>query len=456
MVKNQSGYMMLLVALFLVVIAGLATAFVAMMVSGSNSSISAISANSAYDLAITGLENGGYQLSFGTCNSTWSSTVSVAGQGEYQYSCTPFSASTTISASITSSATSISLTSTAGFATFGAVTIDSEIIYYNGISSNTLLNARHGQGGTAVSHAQGAPAKQQEYIITSQGAVPSLSIPNGKVTLGQATILSSPTYYAVGTNGKNAVILNYNGSSWSITTTGVAGVSLYYIDSNATYGMAVGYNVANLSYVYTFSGGVWSLSASGIASTRYSSVSCNKPLGPSDCWIGGQTTLTNKPILNHGTMTYTAPSSTSNFAINGLSCISGSCVAVGNTSIYQFLVNSTNPFAVVTTVPQGTLTDVECVSTTRCVAINNSGRVYYYNGSNWNTWFDISGVASFNAATTGGIGNAVTISSQFQAGTPSGGSIAYTYQGNTTCKVTFTQATSATVPASVVVDTSGC
>jgi hypothetical protein len=397
--KTQSGYMMLVVAVFLVVIAGLATAFVAMMVSGSNSSIAALSANSAYDLAVTGLEHGGYQLSLGTCNSAWSSTVSVSGQGEYQYNCTSYSVSSTLSGPINGTVTSIPLSSTANLATFGAVTIDSEVIYYNGISGNFLINARRGQGGSVASHLSGAAVNQQQYVITSQAGVPTLSVPNGKVTLGQATLVSNPNYYAVGTtNGQNALIMNYNGSSWSITTNGVSGVSLYYIDINSTYGMAVGYNNGNQSSVYTFSGGAWSLAASGITSTRYSSASCNKPLAPSDCWIGGQTTLTNKPILRHGTITYTASASTSNFAINGLSCISGTCVAVGSSSIYRFSVNSLSPF-VETTPPQGiqaTLTDVECVSPTRCVAINDSGRVYYYNGSNWNTWFNIPGATSFN------------------------------------------------------------
>jgi MSHA pilin protein MshA len=65
-------------------------------------------------------------------------------------------------------------------------------------------------------------------------------------------------------------------------------------------------------------------------------------------------------------------------------------------------------------------------------------------------------VYGYPAATTGGIGNAVTISSQFTAQTPTATSIAYTYGTNLTCKVTYTQATSATVPATVAVDTSGC
>lgn len=80
MVK-QSGFLMMVIAVLLVVIAGLATAFVSMIISGTNSSISTISANNAYDLAITGIENGSYQLSLGMCDNAWSTTILIPGQG---------------------------------------------------------------------------------------------------------------------------------------------------------------------------------------------------------------------------------------------------------------------------------------------------------------------------------------------------------------------------------------
>ena len=55
---KQSGFLMMVIAVLLVVVGGLATAFVSMIVSGTNSTISTISANNAFDLAKTGIESG--------------------------------------------------------------------------------------------------------------------------------------------------------------------------------------------------------------------------------------------------------------------------------------------------------------------------------------------------------------------------------------------------------------
>lgn len=137
--NKQSGFMMMVIALLLVVIAGFATAFVAMIMTDTNASISTISANYAYDLPQAGIENESYQLSLGNFVSTMSSTIPITGQGEYQYKCNQYTAATTIpTGGVSISAPTIPLSSVANFAPFGSVTIDSEMIYYDGISGNRL------------------------------------------------------------------------------------------------------------------------------------------------------------------------------------------------------------------------------------------------------------------------------------------------------------------------------
>ena len=65
-------------------------------------------------------------------------------------------ASTTLDGGISSSATTINVVSANGLATQGYIYIGSELISYQNISGNQLLNCNRGQGGTAaVQHATG-------------------------------------------------------------------------------------------------------------------------------------------------------------------------------------------------------------------------------------------------------------------------------------------------------------
>lgn len=391
---KQSGFLMMAIALFLVVIAGLAAAFVAMMISGTNASISIISSNYAYDLAQTGIENGSYQLSLGTCSSSWSSIVTLGGQGEYKYSCSQYTASTTTTTALNATSTSIPLTSVANLANFGAITIDSEMIFYDGISGNILQNARRGENGTtAATHTLGAAASQSQYVISSQGGTPSLSAPHGQVFLYQAVLVApNAVYYAVGTNGSNAVILRYDGSSWSTALTGQSGVPLSGIDMSSSYGQAVGHNATHSSYIYTFNGSTWGLGSGPLAGMDFQEVSCDNPLNPTTCWIVGQNGSPTRGLMYFNGSTYTA---STNFLLSGVSCTGGVCKAVGSNHVYNFLTTSTNPFNTVTNLST-TLNDVDCPQASRCVTVRSNSSVYYFNGTSWSAAFALSG-SSLNA-----------------------------------------------------------
>ena len=71
----------------------------------------------------------------------------------------------------------------AGFSPIGVVAIDNEIIPYSSIdySSRILLNAI--RGSDAASHSYNATVSQNECILTSTGAVPTLSSPQAKRTV---------------------------------------------------------------------------------------------------------------------------------------------------------------------------------------------------------------------------------------------------------------------------------
>jgi hypothetical protein len=72
------------------------------------------------------------------------------------------SVGTTLNGGITSTATTITLTSTAGLATNGFVLIESETVQYGYISGNQLMNCFRGQNGTtAASHLTGVAVYSQ-------------------------------------------------------------------------------------------------------------------------------------------------------------------------------------------------------------------------------------------------------------------------------------------------------
>lgn len=70
---------------------------------------------------------------------------------------------------------------TAGFSPKGVVQIDNETIAYSGISGNSLINASRSAG--SVAHTSGAAVLQNECILTSTGAVPTVASPKTKTVL---------------------------------------------------------------------------------------------------------------------------------------------------------------------------------------------------------------------------------------------------------------------------------
>jgi len=70
------------------------------------------------------------------------------------------SASTTLNGALNSSATTITVLSTTGFAASGAIGIDAEYITYSGVTPTTFTGCVRGVGSTATTHANGAAVKQ--------------------------------------------------------------------------------------------------------------------------------------------------------------------------------------------------------------------------------------------------------------------------------------------------------
>jgi hypothetical protein len=97
------------------------------------------------------------------------------------------SASSTLSGSITNSATSLVLTSAAKFPSSGAVVIENEVIYYTGKSSNTLMGCMRAQEGTAAAaHGTGVPVRLPILSSQHNAVVASLVASQRKLGTGDS------------------------------------------------------------------------------------------------------------------------------------------------------------------------------------------------------------------------------------------------------------------------------
>lgn len=387
----------MVVAILLLVVASFAAGFVAMTMTSSQSALTTTSNNTAYSLAMAGIENGSYQLALGTCNSAWSATTAVSGGGEYRFNCTAHTASSTLSAAITNTQTTIMLNSVTGFASFGAVTINSETVFYNGISGTTLQNVRRGMNGTtAAAQPLGATAAQSQYIIGSEGGYPYLTTAtaNGIVRLSQSVFAtSSSSYYTVGTSGTAGTILSYNGNSWTTALTGPNGFVFQGIFLSSTYGQAVGFNASNSGSIYQFNGTSWSSLSTGLTALQLYDVACDVPLAPTRCWSSGRQTSSSRGLAYITAPVSLASGSNQNFNAY-VSCNNGVCMAVGHRNTYRFSSTVASNLALSTQVqvsPGSTrFNNVDCPLNNRCIAVTTNNGVFYHNGTSWSGPFGIT------------------------------------------------------------------
>jgi hypothetical protein len=103
------------------------------------------------------------------------------------------SGTTTLSAAISTTATSIALTSSSSFPATGVMATGTELIYYSGISGNTLLNCIRGFGGTlAATHASGDTATPSSIDIADCSRFP----PSGTIKVSAAGASGATEYIA--------------------------------------------------------------------------------------------------------------------------------------------------------------------------------------------------------------------------------------------------------------------
>ncbi len=442
--NNQQGYLTMVTVVLIVVMSFIAVAIAYVFSNNAFSTSNFQAANRALYLADSGFEQATRALFLpditnrSTCaglsitNSTvGSGTYTVTGAGPFASPATP----TTLNGALTSTATTITVVSTAGYQSVGRIMLDRELINYTAVDATHFLNATRGvDSSTAVAHASGTAVGQYQCNLSSSGGVPTLTLPNpgdpGGIRQLTENIQLQEAWTVGNAPSSNPVIARFNEATWSNFSNSLPSsalnsiVMLSYSD-----GWAVGNTQNSAAFITHWNGSNWTLMAlSGIPGVNLNGISCTSS---NNCYAVGNRNSGGPVILqwNGSTWTQATVNNSANQNLNGVYCdASNDCWAVGastggarfyqwngstwngvtnslsaypffgvfcNTSTDCWAVGSTNTFArkngatwsdFTTSLPNVNYRGVYCNTPSDCwvVADNSSGAVYgHWDGSSW-------------------------------------------------------------------------
>lgn len=173
-IRNQHGISLIIVVILILVLGMVSAAMVSMVNTESLIALHQGESTEALYVAQAGIEKALYQFKTGiNCTSLNAANTLSAGKS-FTTTGTLFNtaAPSVLTANITSTATTIPLVSTAGYAPHGRVRIESEEIEYTAVSGNSLIGAQRGIGGTiAAAHLATRTVFQNQCRIQSTGTV---------------------------------------------------------------------------------------------------------------------------------------------------------------------------------------------------------------------------------------------------------------------------------------------
>ena len=176
---RQTGSLLLAAIALIVVIAGLVVSLNFLAVSDNASGGAQAASGQALAAAKAGIEQATRALRSSTqatfalaCTVSVPAASAAVGSGAFTLSATRYNPATTLGAAVANAtATSVQLTSSAGFAPHGTAIIDSERINYTGISGNILTGVTRGLSGTlAKAHTIAGPVTQDLCRVVSKGS----------------------------------------------------------------------------------------------------------------------------------------------------------------------------------------------------------------------------------------------------------------------------------------------
>jgi hypothetical protein len=311
-VTKQSGFLSI-VALILIMVMGLmGTIFASMFFGETFSGLYLEQSDQAYYLAVSGLEVAKHNMvnnELSCANITGASpyTNYSLGKGAYTVTGTSQSAASTLSSAITSSATTIALASSSGFASQGIAIIDSETIYYGGISGNSLTTVTRGINSTAATHTSGSAVSQNDCLLTATGGVPSLTNPNGGRTLTVSLPLaSSGLSLTFGSTVTNPTLVSSSGISLAanaiVSNPAVTSSSSTFTGANLITSGSVILNGSSITEINSTTGIVTSSSSGNIKGDVWESVSSIN----SSNLFGYYFNKSSTQVMSDSNQTYTA------------------------------------------------------------------------------------------------------------------------------------------------------
>ena len=343
--KAQQGFLLVTAVIIISIIGIFGAAMVYMFTGSATASLKELNSKQSFFIAESGLEYGLHQMietgtSCSDIDTTHPNPIAF-GDGEFQIQATLYNPSpaATLDGNINKNATTIPLSSSAGYSTTGGrVTINDEVIAYTSISGNSLIGARRAQAGTtSANHSNGDDVRQNQCNLTASGAVPTIaaatsekqiladiqipaasstqsawivgnpdphealyewnstSVPDDWSRWGPSNnIYNNTDFYSVfavtgddvWAAGENGNIIHYDGTEWTfdqdIGSDDIRGLYCNAADDC----WAVGENAASQGVFYHYNGTSWSFDSN--AAVPLFSVAC---FDGSDCWAAGDDSI---------------------------------------------------------------------------------------------------------------------------------------------------------------------
>ncbi len=433
--RKQQGFLSIVAVIFIIIIGFLGSAIVYMFVGSAASTNYFAMSETAFYIAEAGLEKAtrylvtpllsgaSIRISCAALNGNTNLTNSTFGRGAFtvtRVTGSPFLTDDVLSSAITSSATTIPVTSTTGFASSGRILIDKEAMNYTGISGNSFIGVTRAVNNTiASSHTSGTYVSQYQCSLNSVGGIPNVTSPTWKRTLQSGVELQDA--YAVGNKAGSTFVLTHWNSptelAWTSTSfTNASNVNLNSVDmlSNAEGWMVGDVSGTNFMFIHLLGASLTVLPVAGSCAGQHllgvSAVSSK------EAWaVGVRFRVTN---CNAGNFSYTVlrwngstwvelTSATSpSIPVSGASGVISNLNAVhvidpngdglGN---FGFAVGDTGTIlqyngSTWTKIPSPTtknLLSVYVVSANEAWAVGESGVILKWNGSSWSSFTSPTG-----------------------------------------------------------------
>ena len=305
--QNQSGVSIIAAIFIIVILAFMGMVFLTLSTSTTSTSINELQSTRALYVAEGGLERGIRYFTAPTltervaCASIPATNTSL-GSGEFSLTIeagSPFysSAATTLSGAIGAGDTTINVGTTAGYATFGRIMIDRELIDYTGVTANSFTGVLRGRDGTtATSHANGTRVGQNQCTVTSTGGVYNLTTPNARRQVREGIQLQEG--WAVGNRvggGGGEIIIRWDavgsentwvrfGPSAAVPNVNLRSVSMLSYAEGWAVGNA-GAGASQLPLILWWNGAAWATRNSNLnINVDLNSIYC---VSTNDCWTVG-------------------------------------------------------------------------------------------------------------------------------------------------------------------------